>query len=50
MRSLCLPAALDLEDEEWAPGVCVCVRFLSGHTWDTTISQDALVMFGDGGL
>lgn len=43
----CLPAPLDLEDEEWAPAsVCVYVW----RTRDTAISQDALVMFGDGGL
>ena len=54
MRSLRLPAALDLADEEWAPRVCVCECFssvcLSGHAWDTAISQDALVICGDGGL
>lgn len=56
----CLPAALDLEDEEWAPWVrayvCVCVCLCFSHApertnvGDTAISQDTLVMFGDGGL
>lgn len=33
--------------------VCLCVCVFSRadmHAWDTAISQDALVMFGDGGL
>lgn len=30
--------------------VCVLAAILCGHTWDMAISQDGLVMFGDGGL
>lgn len=49
-----LPAALDLEDEEWAPragDARVRFRGVSEQTFPATaISQNAPAMFGDGGM
>lgn len=44
-------AHLDLEDEEWMPDRArACVFWLNVHAWDSAISQDAPVMFGDNEL